>query len=65
MPAKRPASDAIRLAPSPIATGLWALAFVLAPAVQGQVSMLKGWQQRILATEDWKRINKQRSGGSR
>lgn len=33
--------------------------------VQGQVSMLKGWQSRIMAQEDWKRLNKQRSGGAR
>ncbi|KAL4439477.1 hypothetical protein ABPG77_008806 [Micractinium sp. CCAP 211/92] len=32
---------------------------------QGQISMLGGWMDRILAGEDWSRVSKQRAGGSR
>lgn len=33
--------------------------------VQGQISMLSGWMERILASEDWTRVSKQRAHGSR
>ncbi|KAL4437302.1 hypothetical protein ABPG75_004441 [Micractinium tetrahymenae] len=32
---------------------------------QGQISMLGGWMDRILAGEDWSRVSKQRAHGSR
>jgi hypothetical protein len=33
--------------------------------LQGQISMLGGWMDRILSAEDWTRVSKQRAGGSR
>ncbi|PRW45372.1 hypothetical protein C2E21_5977 [Chlorella sorokiniana] len=32
---------------------------------QGQITMLGGWMDRILASEDWTRVSKQRAHGSR
>ena len=33
--------------------------------LQGQISMLGGWMDRILSAEDWTRVSKQRAHGSR
>jgi hypothetical protein len=33
--------------------------------VQGQITMLGGWMDRILSAEDWARMSKQRAHGSR
>lgn len=33
--------------------------------LQGQITMLGGWMDRILASEDWTRVSKQRAHGSR
>lgn len=38
---------------------------VLSCRVQGQISMLGGWMDRILSAEDWTRVSKQRAHGSR
>jgi len=44
------------------------IAFLLqlpAAELQGQITMLGGWMDRILASEDWTRVSKQRAHGSR
>lgn len=48
---------------------LWGTMERLSPLLytwaQGQITMLGGWMDRILAGEDWSRVSKQRAHGSR
>ena len=51
--------------PRPPACPAWLSVCTAYLRLQGQISMLGGWMDRILSAEDWTRVSKQRAGGSR